>query len=208
MGLAPDLVPYAQGLAHQRAVHADVAAGGEAAVVLLEHESVYTAGRATRPEDRPAAGSRIPVVEVDRGGRITWHGPGQLVGYPIVRLADPIDVVAYVRLLERVIIRAIAPLGVDGLAIAGRSGVWAIEPGGSAPAKVAAIGVRVERGTTLHGFAINADNALDGFAGIVPCGIADAAVTTLSRLAGRIVTTAEVADAVEAELPALEAVPA
>ncbi|HVU75152.1 MAG TPA: lipoyl(octanoyl) transferase LipB [Mycobacteriales bacterium] len=175
-------VPYAEAWDAQRALHARVAAGAaRPTVLLLEHDSVYTAGRRTSADERPADGT--PVVDVDRGGKITWHGPGQLVGYPIVPLPDPVDVVAYVRELEALLIGVCADLGVAAHRVDGRSGVWT----GAAPreAKVAAIGVRVSRGVTMHGFAVNADCDLHAFDPIVPCGIRDATVTSLSRLTGR-----------------------
>ncbi|OIH97089.1 MULTISPECIES: lipoyl(octanoyl) transferase LipB [unclassified Curtobacterium] len=177
----PGLLDHAKGLALQRALHADVVAGrSPGALVLCEHPSVYTAGRRTEASDLPTDGS--PVVEVDRGGRITWHGPGQLVVYPIVRLAEPIDVVAWVRDLEQVVIDAAASVGVDARRIDGRSGAWTTDV---PPAKVGAIGLHVAEGVSSHGIAINCDNALDAYAAIVPCGITDAGVTTLSAAAGR-----------------------
>ncbi|WP_308195187.1 lipoyl(octanoyl) transferase LipB [Microbacterium aurantiacum] len=194
VGLSPDLVPYQEGWDLQKAVHAGVVDGTRPdTLLLLEHEAVYTAGRRTLAEERPADGT--PVVEVDRGGKITWHGPGQLVGYPILRLPEPVDVVAHVRRLERLLIAALSDFGVDGRQIEGRSGVWVRRP--LSEDKVAAIGVRVERGVTLHGFAVNCDNSLAPFRTIIPCGIADAGVTTISEVAGRIVTTADVARVVE-----------
>jgi len=179
----------------QREVHAQVVAGElEDTTLLCEHESVYTAGRRTASWDRPADGT--PVIDVDRGGRITWHGPGQLVGYPIVRLASPIDVVRYVRALEESVIRVCADLGLVAVRVEGRSGVWFPADDQSAHGarrdrKVAAIGVRVARGVTMHGFALNCDPDLAGFDRIVPCGIPDADVTSLSQEAGRRVTIAE-----------------
>lgn len=151
---------------------------GPDTVLLLEHPAVYTAGRRTEPADRPVDGT--PVVDVDRGGRITWHGPGQLVGYPIVGLAQPIEVVGYVRLLEQALMAACADLGLAGVGrIAGRSGVWL--PADHRPErKVAAIGVRIAKGVTTHGFALNCDPDLSAFDRIVPCGIRDAGVTSLS----------------------------
>lgn len=189
-GLAPAYVPYAEGWALQRRIHAEVAAGGRSdTLILLEHEPVYTAGRRTADHERPTDGT--PVIDVDRGGKITWHGPGQLVGYPILRLAEPVDVVAHVRRLERVLIAVLARHGVAGYQVDGRSGVWVRRP--LSEDKVAAIGVRVEKGVTMHGFAVNCDNTLAGFARIIPCGIADAGVTTISEVAGVVVTPADVA---------------
>ncbi|WP_460774161.1 lipoyl(octanoyl) transferase LipB [Microbacterium sp. GXF7504] len=192
-GLAPAYVPYLAGWELQRRVHAEVLAGARPdTLLLLEHEAVYTAGTRTEPGDRPVDGT--PVIDVDRGGRITWHGPGQLVGYPIVRLGSPADVVAHVRRLERVLIDVLREYGVEGRQVQGRSGVWVA--GDGRDDKVAAIGVRVERNVTMHGFALNCDNTLTGFDGIVPCGIRDAGVTTLTAVTGRRVSPADVVDVV------------
>jgi lipoyl(octanoyl) transferase len=198
----PGLVPYDEGLRLQRALHAQVA-DGEApdTVLLLQHEPVYTAGKRTEPWERPVDGT--PVVDVDRGGKITWHGPGQVTGYPVLRLADPVDVVAYVRALEQVLIEVCADLGVVSGRVEGRSGVWT--PDGAR--KIAAIGIRVARGVTMHGFALNADPDLSAYDRIVACGIRDATVTSLSRELGRPVPVDEVLPLLEARLPAL-AVPA
>ncbi|MCB2175726.1 MAG: lipoyl(octanoyl) transferase LipB [Actinomycetales bacterium] len=174
----------------QRQVHATVADGGPDTVLLVEHVSVYTAGKRTAKADRPMDGT--PVVDVDRGGRITWHGPGQLVAYPIVRLAEPVDVVAYVRALEQAVIDTCADLGVPTIRVEGRSGVWCPADDGRPERKVAAIGVRVARGVTMHGLALNCDPDLGAFDRIVPCGIADAGVTSLATELGRDVTVAEV----------------
>ncbi|MFD6698968.1 MULTISPECIES: lipoyl(octanoyl) transferase LipB [unclassified Microbacterium] len=193
VGLAPAFVPYLDGWDLQRRVHAEVVAGTRPdTLLLLEHEAVYTAGKRTERQERPQDGT--PVVDVDRGGKITWHGPGQLVGYPIVRLTEPMDVVAHVRRLERLLIEVLRPLGVDGYQVEGRSGVWVRRP--LSEDKVAAIGVRVQQGVTMHGFAINCDNTLAGFRGIIPCGITDAGVTTVSEVVGREVAPADIADAV------------
>ncbi len=167
-------------------------------VILLEHPSVYTAGRRTRPEDRPV--DDTPVVEVDRGGRITWHGPGQLVGYPIVAMTAPFDVVGYVRLLEQVLIEACAQVGVIAGRVAGRSGVWVAAGDGRPERKVAAIGVRVARGITQHGFALNCTCDLAAFGAIVPCGISDAGVTSLTVETGRPVTVSQMQPIVRALL--------
>ncbi len=193
------LVPYDDAWALQRRVHAEVAAGAPDVVLLLEHPPVYTAGRRTLPHERPLDGT--PVVDVDRGGKITWHGPGQVTGYPIVRLADPVDVVAYVRRLEQVLIDVCAGLGLPTGRVEGRSGVWT--PDGQR--KVAAIGIRVAQGVTMHGFALNCDPDLAAYGAIVPCGIADATVTSLSVELGRDVTTAEVLPLLERHLPVLAA---
>jgi len=192
-GLAPDYLPYLDGWALQRRIHADVVAGDRPdTLLLLEHEAVYTAGKRTEPQERPADGT--PVVDVDRGGKITWHGPGQLVGYPIVRLPEPVDVVAHVRRIERLLIDALREHGVDGYQVDGRSGVWVRRP--LSEDKVAAIGVRVERGVTMHGFAVNCDNSLAGFRGIIPCGITDAGVTTVSEVTGTETSPADIVDAI------------
>jgi lipoyl(octanoyl) transferase len=170
-------------------------AGGRDTLLLLEHPPVYTAGKRTEPHERPVDPS-TPVVDTDRGGKITWHGPGQLVGYPIVGLAQPLDVVKFVRRLEDSLIAVCASLGLATGRVEGRSGVWV--PGDDLrPArKIAAIGIRVARATTLHGFAINCDCDLSAYASIVPCGIADAGVTSLTAELGRRVTVDEVADTV------------
>ena len=181
----------------QRATHAAVADGAEDVVLLLEHEGVYTAGRRTEPWERPTDGSRV--VDVDRGGRITWHGPGQLTGYPIVRLAEPLDVVSYVRRLEQVLIDACAALDLETRRVDGRSGVWTAD----GARKVAAIGIRVSRGVTMHGFALNCDNPLTPYDAIVACGIADAGVTTLSAELGRDISVGAVLPVIEPLLLAL-----
>ena len=196
------LVEYPLAWQEQRRLHEAVVDGSEPpTVLLLEHPSVYTAGKRTQPWDRPADGT--PVVEVDRGGKITWHGPGQLVGYPILRLPDPVDVVAYVRRVERVLIDVCADLGLPTNRIKGRSGVWVPADERGPDRKVAAIGIRVARGTTLHGFAINCDCDLAAFDAIVPCGIRDAGVTSLSAELGRDVTVAQVLPIVEKHLGTL-----
>ena len=214
LDLGTRLLPYEPTWQLQREVHAAVADGGrEDTVLLCEHEDVYTAGKRTAKADRPVDGT--PVVDVDRGGRITWHGPGQLVGYPIVRLAAPIDVVRYVRALEDALIRTCADLGLSAVRVEGRSGVWfAADPArGLRERKVAAIGVRVSRGVTMHGFALNCEPDLAVYDRIVPCGISDADVTSLSVETGRRVTIAEVTPLVRGHLadvlsPLLDAVPA
>jgi lipoyl(octanoyl) transferase len=196
------LVPYDDAWRLQQQVHADVVAGAEDTTLLLEHPPVYTAGKRTEPWERPLDGT--PVVDVDRGGKITWHGPGQVTGYPILRLADPIDVVAYVRRLEQLLIDVCAELGLATDRVEGRSGVWT--PDGAR--KVAAIGIRVSRGVTMHGFALNCDPDLSAYARIVPCGIADAGVTSLTRELDRPVTVDDVLPLLERRLPALTAAPA
>jgi lipoyl(octanoyl) transferase len=194
------LTPYSEAWESQRSILADVADGSRPdTLVLVEHPSVYTAGKRTAPRERPTDGT--PVIDVDRGGRITWHGPGQLVVYPIVRLAEPIDVIRYVRALEDAIIDVCRSLGLDALRVVERTGVWI--PGGGGPdRKVCAIGVRVSRGVTMHGLALNCDPDLDHFSRIVPCGLDDADVTSLSAELGRDVTITEVAPAVVTALEA------
>lgn len=184
----------------QRKIHAEVVSGQRPdTVLLLEHRSVYTAGKRTELGERPLDGT--PVVDVDRGGKITWHGPGQIVGYPIVKLADPIDVVAHVRRIENMLIGVCAEFGVESDQVEGRSGVWVTRP---LPArKVAAIGIRVSHGVTLHGFALNCDNSLDAYHSIVPCGIRDATVTTLTEEYGSTITTAQVLPVLRSRLPEL-----
>jgi len=170
--------------------HPDVA-------VLLEHQNVYTAGRSTKPEDRPTDSS--PVFDIDRGGRITWHGPGQIVCYPIMKLDDPVDVVAHVRRLELLIMNVCSKLGLETTQIEGRSGVW-VKGNGLPDKKIAAIGIRVAKKATMHGFALNCNNSLVAFRNIVPCGIGDADVTTISLELGRDVSVKEVTPLIEEEL--------
>ncbi|MCT2222854.1 lipoyl(octanoyl) transferase LipB [Microbacterium paraoxydans] len=209
-GFMPTPVPYPEGWALQRRVHADVVSGTRPdTLILLEHAAVYTAGKRTEDHERPQDGT--PVIDVDRGGKITWHGPGQLVGYPIFRLPEPMDVVAHVRRLERILIEVLRPFGVDGHQVEGRSGVWVRRP--LSEDKVAAIGVRVQQGVTMHGFAINCDNSLAPFRDIIPCGITDAGVTTVSEASGRVVGPLDLVDAVQdafrtAHAPDLTGVPA
>jgi lipoyl(octanoyl) transferase len=201
--LRPGLVDYREAWDEQRRLHDAVVAGDQPdTILLLEHPSVFTAGKRTEAADRPFDGT--PVVDVDRGGKITWHGPGQLVGYPIVALPEPFDVVAYVRRLEEALIEVCAGFGLATGRVQGRSGVWvaADAPGdGFRPErKVAAIGVRVARGVTMHGFALNCDPDLAAFGAIVPCGIPDAGVTSLSAELGRDITTADAAGPVESAM--------
>lgn len=158
---------------------------------LLEHPATFTAGKRTQPEDLPGD-SDTPVIYVDRGGRITWHGPGQLVGYPIIKLADPIDVMDYVHRVEAGIIHTCERFGVSTTRVEGRSGVWCLADGDRPDRKIAALGIRIQRGVTMHGFSLNCNNSMAGFDSIVPCGIADAGVTTLSAELGREVTVDEV----------------
>ncbi|MGF2952379.1 lipoyl(octanoyl) transferase LipB [Mycobacterium sp. THU-M116] len=183
----------------QRDLAAARIAGGRDALLLLEHPPVYTAGRRTEPHERPAGGAAVAdVIATDRGGKITWHGPGQLVGYPIVGLAEPLDVVDYVRRLEESLITVCADVGLETARIQGRSGVWVPGDATRPARKIAAIGVRVSRATTLHGFALNCDCDLGAFGAIVPCGISDAGVTSLSAELGRPVGVDDVSAAVAA----------
>lgn len=199
LGFAPAAVDYLAAWAHQRKVHAQVVAGElPDTVLLLEHQAVYTAGKRTEPHERPLDGT--PVVDVDRGGKITWHGPGQLVGYPIVHLPSPVDVVAHVRRLEDVMIGVCRELGVETTRVEGRSGVWLPADATRPERKIGAIGLRVSKDVTMHGFALNCDCDLGWADAIVPCGIADAGVTSLSRELGRDVSVAEVLPVVTAHL--------
>ena len=193
------LVPYDEAWAEQRRLHAARVAGeAPDTVLLLEHPPVYTAGKRTAPEERPTDGT--PVIDVDRGGKITWHGPGQLVGYPIVRLPDPVDVVSHVRRVEEALILSCGDMGVGAARVEGRSGVWVLGHDGGQDRKVAAIGIRVSQGVTMHGFALNCDCDLTAFDRIVACGITDAGVTSLSEQTGRAVTVAEATPFVEKRL--------
>ncbi|AMO62152.1 Octanoyltransferase [Mycolicibacterium phlei] len=187
-------VDYQRAWQLQREIHEARVAGGPDTLLLLEHPPVYTAGKRTEPHERPVDGT--PVVDVDRGGKITWHGPGQLVGYPIIGLAEPLDVVNFVRRLEEALIAVCSDLGVRTGRVAGRSGVWVAADERGPDRKIAAIGIRVARGTTLHGFALNCDCDLGAFGAIVPCGITDAGVTSLTAELGRPVPVAEVIDRV------------
>jgi lipoyl(octanoyl) transferase len=195
-GFGDHAVDYQTVWQDQRARHAArVADLVPDTVILLEHLPVYTAGKRTEPLDRPLDGT--PVIDVDRGGKITWHGPGQLVGYPIVRLPDGVYVVDFVRRVEQMIIEVCADLGLHTERVGGRSGVWALGDGARPARKLAALGLRFAQGVTMHGFALNCDNNLDWFHRIVPCGIRDAGVTTLSAELGRPVTVHEVLPIVE-----------
>ncbi|TFB51357.1 lipoyl(octanoyl) transferase LipB [Cryobacterium tagatosivorans] len=194
-GLSANSVPYVEGLELQRAVHRSVVARERPdTVILLEHPAVYTAGKRTEPEERPTDGT--PVIDADRGGKITWHGPGQLVGYPILHLAEPVDVVGYVRGLEGILIDVLAGFGIDGVRVRGRSGVW-VGPAGKED-KIAAIGIRVAEGVTMHGFALNCSNSLEPYSRIIACGIKDAGVTTMSLVLGREVDPSELIEPIRA----------
>jgi lipoyl(octanoyl) transferase len=192
-GLEPNFVDYEEAWELQRTIHSEVAKGERPnTCILLEHSPVYTAGKRTELEEHPEDGTRV--IPVDRGGKITWHGPGQLVGYPIMQLPNPIDVVGYVRWLEQVLIDSIAEFGVKGERVDGRSGVWVALNGDYV--KVAAIGSRVADATTRHGFALNCNNSLQPYETIIACGIKDAATSTLSELTGTNITTALAAEVV------------
>jgi lipoyl(octanoyl) transferase len=206
-GFGADAVPYLAGWDLQRRLH-ELRASDDIpdTCLLLEHEAVYTAGRRTSPLDRPSGDAGAPVIDVDRGGQITWHGPGQLVGYPIVRLGEPVDVIAYVRAVEEALIRACADAGLATTRVEGRSGVWVTGTPGSAAVsgqpdrKVGAIGIRVSRGVTMHGFALNCEPDLSWYDRIVPCGIRDAGVTSLSAETGRQVSVSDMTAPVERHL--------
>ena len=199
LGFGPDYVDYQRAWDLQRDLHAKVVAGDEPdTVLLLEHAAVYTAGKRTEPHERPLDGT--PVIDVDRGGKITWHGPGQIVGYPVVRLPEPIDVVAHVRRLEEMMIRVCADFGIEATRVEGASGTWVLGGPGEPDRKIGAIGIRVSQGVTMHGFALNCDNDLGWADVIIPCGIVGAGVTSLSRELGRDVTVQEVLPHVEKHL--------
>lgn len=203
-------VDYSDAWQLQRELADARSAGGPDTLLLLEHPPVYTAGRRTEPHERPTDGT--PVIDTDRGGKITWHGPGQLVGYPVIGLAEPLDVVNYVRRLEESLIEVCNTLGLNTVRIEGRSGVWVPPSDGRPARKIAAIGVRVARATTLHGFALNCDCDLSAFGSIVPCGITDAGVTSLSAELGfatgvedvRHAVAGAVVDALDGVLPVRE----
>ena len=204
VGFAPDYVDYQQAWDHQRDVHGRVVAGElPDTILLLEHAAVYTAGKRTEDPERPTDGT--PVIDVDRGGKITWHGPGQLVGYPIVRLPSPVDVVAHVRRLEDLLIDVCTELGVETTRVEGRSGVWVLADDRGPDRKIGAIGIRVSHDVTMHGFSFNADCDLSWADAIIPCGIADAGVTSLTAELGRHVTVAEVLPLVEARVSRISA---
>ena len=197
VAFSPTFLSYEEGYSLQQRVHSEVVSGArEDTVLLLEHKSVYTAGKRTEASELPNDGSDF--VETNRGGKITWHGPGQLVGYPIMQLPRPIDVVGYVRWLEQVLIDSIAEFGLKTERVEGRSGVWA--PLDGTHVKVAAIGIRVAEHTTMHGFALNCNNSLDPYDTIIACGIRDAKTSTLSQLLGKEITPAMAAEVVQKHL--------
>jgi lipoyl(octanoyl) transferase len=193
------LVGYEAALEMQRQFHKEIVAGTRSnSLILLEHPSVFTAGKRTQDFERPSDGT--PVIDVDRGGRITWHGPGQLVGYPIVKLLKPTELVGFVRTLESALIEVCATFGITAQRVDGRSGVWICDEKGER--KIAAIGIRVASGVTMHGFALNVSPDLAAFGQIVPCGIDDAAVTSMARELGREIAVSEVISIVEKEITA------
>ena len=192
-----ETMEYEQAWQLQRDIHADVASGiRENTLVLLEHPSVYTAGRRTEEFERPVDGTNV--IDVDRGGRITWHGPGQLVGYPIIKLSEPTEVVGFVREIESALINVCVELGIKAVRIEGRSGVWVVDSQGDR--KIAAIGVRVAKGVTMHGFALNVNPDLKAYDKIVACGIRDAQVTSLQRELQREISVDEISNSVEAHV--------
>lgn len=190
-GLDPDFVDYMAAWELQKQVHAEVVSGVRPdTVLLLEHPPVYTAGKRTEDSERPTDGT--PVIDVDRGGKITWHGPGQLVGYPIAKLPQPIDVVAYVRWLEQVLIDLTASFGLKTERVEGRTGIWA--PTANGHVKIGAIGIRVAERVTMHGFALNCNNSLEAYEHIIACGITDAKTSTMTELLGVEITPAAAAE--------------
>ena len=191
------VVEYESALAIQRQLHQEIASSNSPnTLILLEHPSVFTAGKRTQDFERPTDGT--PVIDVDRGGRITWHGPGQLVGYPIIKLAKPTELVGFVRTLEAALIDVVAQFGITAERVEGRSGVWICDEKGER--KIAAIGIRVASGVTMHGFALNVSPDLANFGQIVPCGIEDAAVTSMASELGREISISEVISVVEKEI--------
>jgi lipoyl(octanoyl) transferase len=202
VGLGTELIPYMQALDYQQNLHDAVAADEQTPRVLfLEHEAVYTAGKRTEPEDLPLDGT--PVVDVGRGGKLTWHGPGQLIGYPIVKLKKISAIRLYVETLEEALINVIDEMGIPTVQVKGRSGVWVPGVNGEQDRKIAAIGIRINRGVTMHGFALNCSNNLSAYDQIIPCGITDAGVTTISQELGQMVSPNDVVDRVQEELERL-----
>ena len=188
------LVEYTEALAMQRFIHSEVAQGlAPNTMILLEHPSVYTAGKRTADIEKPTDGT--PVIDVDRGGKITWHGPGQLIGYPIVKLAKPTELVGFVREIEAGLIKVCSEIGINTQRVDGRSGVWVRDERGDR--KIAAIGIRVAQGVSMHGFALNVNPELAAFNRIIPCGIDDAAVTSMAQELSRDISVDEVIAVVE-----------
>lgn len=199
VGLGTTYIPYLQAWDYQKSLHDEVGADQRSPRVLfLEHEAVYTAGRRTEPEDLPQDGT--PVVDVDRGGQLTWHGPGQLIGYPIVKLKQINAIRRYVETLEEALMNVLKDLGIETIQVKGRSGVWVPGRDGGEDRKIAAIGIRINHGVTMHGFALNCSNSLAPYEQIIPCGISDAGVTTISAELGREVSPSDVVDRVQQEL--------
>ena len=199
LGLAPDFIDYTRGWDIQRELHEKVLAGtAPSTVLLLEHAAVYTAGKRTEDHERPFDGT--PVVAVDRGGKLTWHGPGQLIGYPIIKLQNKAGIRDYVERLEAVIIAVLADYGIAAVRIKGRAGVWIEQDEKGPDRKIAAIGIRVHEGVTMHGFAINCNNDLAPYGQIIACGISDAGVTTITQELGRDVTPADLVSRITEEL--------
>jgi lipoyl(octanoyl) transferase len=191
------LVEYEKSWQNQRVIHESVVSGSQKnTLILIEHPSVYTAGRRTDILERPQDGT--PVIDVDRGGRITWHGPGQIVGYPIVRLEKRNEVVGFVRILEDGLIATLADFGINGISIAGKTGVWIKDE--ISERKIAAIGVRVAKGVTMHGFALNVSPDLNKFNSIIPCGMPEAQTTSMAKELNRTITIAEVTPSLEKHL--------
>lgn len=186
-------ISYQEGLDFQYKIHTEVASGlREDTVLLLEHSPVYTAGK--RSEDHELPNDGTEVIQTNRGGKITWHGPGQLIGYPIMRLPQPIDVVGYVRWLETLLIGVLSQFEIDSKTVEGRSGVWIEGPSGDE--KIAAIGIRVSEKITMHGFALNVSNSLEPYEKFIPCGIDDAGITTMASLTKKQIQLGEVAQSV------------
>ena len=193
LGFQPQLVDYRESWGLQTQYHDEVARGDRAStLLLLEHAAVYTAGKRTEDHERPTDGT--PVIDVDRGGKITWHGPGQLVAYTIYRLHDPKDIRLFVEQIEQAIIALMADYGIAGRTVDGRAGVWLAADDRGPERKIAAIGIRIHEGVTMHGLAVNCSNDPSGFDAIIPCGIVDAGVTSMSRERDRTVTPAQIAD--------------
>lgn len=191
------LIEYGDALRIQRDLHEKILSGAaQSTLLLLEHPSVYTAGRRTEDHERPVNG--VPVIDVDRGGKITWHGPGQLVGYPIVKLKEPTKVVDFVRTLERALIATLKHFGIQGYQICDNSGVWLNDSQGER--KIAAIGIRVAKGIVTHGFALNVNPDLSYFEQIIPCGLPDVITTSMSAELGRDVSIGEVLPILSEEL--------
>ncbi|MDJ0318137.1 MULTISPECIES: lipoyl(octanoyl) transferase LipB [Arthrobacter] len=196
VGLAPNFIDYAGAWEQQRQIHEKVVAGqAPNTALLLEHAAVYTAGKRTEDNERPFDGT--PVINVDRGGKLTWHGPGQLVMYPIVRLSDPHSIRAYVHALEEIIIEVLGHYGITGLRVDGRAGIWLTADDKGGDRKIAAIGIRVHDGVTMHGIAINANNSLAPYSQIIACGIADAGTTTLAVETGKDISPQDLAPLVK-----------